>query len=107
MDSATDDPTLRALTIPLPPTLRLSVTEGPCASQSFQSSGCFLTVGRTKRSSVYLKDGAVSERHAEFAWNGRAWTVRDVGSSNGTRINSRPLPEAGGCYGGRSGCKGA
>ena len=52
------------LTLALPPTLKLSVTEGPSSSQSFSSTGCFLTVGRTKRSSIFIKDNEVSEvRH--------------------------------------------
>ena len=50
-----------------------------------------LTVGRTKASRVHIKDPAVSEKHGEIRWTGAGWELRDLGSSNGTKVNGRAL----------------
>lgn len=36
-----------------------------------------------KGNQVHVKDGAVSQNHAEVAWDGKEWTITDLGSSNG------------------------
>ena len=36
-------------------------------------------------------DPYISRRHAEIVWMGSAWGIRDLGSTNGTRINGVPL----------------
>ncbi|PNH05342.1 hypothetical protein TSOC_008410 [Tetrabaena socialis] len=78
----------------VPPRLRLVCTDGPCAGQTFDTdslkSFCF-TIGRVKKAKMYMKDQAVSEKHAEVSWNGLSWTLRDVGSSNGSRVNGAKL----------------
>ncbi len=45
--------------------------------------------------SLHIKDDSVSERHALISWTGSAWQLRDVGSSNGTRVNGRKLRQHG------------
>ena len=47
---------------------------------------------------LQIKDPNVSERHAEIFWDGKAWNVRDLGSSNGTEVNDRPLERQGRCW---------
>lgn len=42
-------------------------------------------------SSPVAQDPSVSERHAEIGWNGTAWTIRDLGSSNGTVVDGVKL----------------
>ena len=54
-----------------------------------------LTVGRTRASKVWIKDSAVSEKHAEIYWDNQAWVVQDKGSSNGTMLNCTPLEAEG------------
>ena len=73
--------------------LRLEVTAGPCAGAVFARPGELLTVGRTSKSKVHIKDAAVSEKHAALAWEGGRWVLRDVGSSNGTAVNGRRMRE--------------
>ena len=75
----------------LPHTLSLEIVDGPCSGASFAPSGTQLAVGRTKASQIWLKDSAVSEKHAVFAWEQAAWTLQDMGSSNGTLVNGRAL----------------
>ena len=36
-------------------------------------------------------DPYISRRHAEIVWMGTAWGIRDLGSTNGTRVNGIPL----------------
>jgi hypothetical protein len=36
-------------------------------------------------------DPYISRRHAEIVWMGSAWGIRDLGSTNGTRVNGVPL----------------
>jgi len=53
-------------------------------------------VGRTKTTAVCLKDGEVSQRHAELLWSaGDGWTLTDKGSSNGTKVNGATIKEGG------------
>lgn len=52
-----------------------------------------LTVGRMPDCDVVVDDPSVSKHHARLSWSameGKA-TVEDVGSSNGTQVNGRPL----------------
>lgn len=80
---------------PQPPALlRLVVTEGPQAGKELDSrKGTTLRIGRTAKSALYIKDGTISEAHAEVVWQEGAWRLRDLGSSNGTALNGRALPE--------------
>jgi hypothetical protein len=36
-------------------------------------------------------DPYVSRRHAEVVWMGTTWGIRDLGSTNGTRVNGTPV----------------
>ena len=45
-------------------------------------------VGRLSGCDIMLGDQSVSGRHARFFWQSGQWIVEDLGSSNGTRINS-------------------
>jgi hypothetical protein len=45
-------------------------------------------IGRgPKGNAVCVKDPSVSQKHAEVVWSGVAWTLLDVGSSNGSALN--------------------
>ncbi len=45
------------------------------------------TVGRSRDCDVVLDDAGVSRRHAELAPGPGGWTVADLGSTNGVRVN--------------------
>ena len=54
------------------------------------------TIGRSADCTIHLTDTSVSRRHAELRPAGSGWTITDLGSTNGTRVNgarasSRPL----------------
>ena len=50
-------------------------------------------IGRSRECDVVLEDSNVSRRHAEIRPSGTGWTVADLGSTNGIRVNG--LPAAG------------
>lgn len=81
-------------TIRVPPRFCFAVCDGPCSGQTLApdlKKGFCITVGRTRASKLHIKDGAVSERHAEICWNGSSWVLKDTDSSNGTVVNGRRL----------------
>jgi hypothetical protein len=51
-------------------------------------------VGRGAQVQVQLTDAGVSRRHLEVALHGDTVLARDLGSTNGTRLNGNPLSEA-------------
>mmetsp|Transcript_101 Transcript_101/g.786 ORF Transcript_101/g.786 Transcript_101/m.786 type:complete len:161 (+) Transcript_101:297-779(+) len=70
------------------------VVGGPVKGKEYNKKwGRRITVGRTARSHLHVKDPEVSEKHAEIQWNGKSWMFKDVGSSNGTEINGVTLKE--------------
>ena len=46
-----------------------------------------IVVGRAEESEVFLDDVTVSRRHAEFRYGAQGWSVRDLGSLNGSYVN--------------------
>jgi hypothetical protein len=48
-------------------------------------------VGRSRDCDIVLADANVSRRHAELRWLSNAWTVGDLGSTNGVRVNGRRI----------------
>ena len=55
------------------------------------------TVGRQDGVHVLIDDATVSRRHAEISYANGAYTMKDLGSSNGTFLNGARL-EAGRVY---------
>ena len=51
-----------------------------------------LTVGRVERNDVVLSGEGVSRHHLRLEWDGIQVLATDLGSSNGTLLEERPLP---------------
>ena len=49
-----------------------------------------IDLGRDRLAEVGLVDARVSRRHAACAWQRGVWSVRDVGSRNGTSVDGAP-----------------
>jgi hypothetical protein len=80
----------------LPPdTALLVVKRGPNAGSRFLLDSDRTTAGRHPESDIVLDDVTVSRRHAEFYRRGARFSVRDVGSLNGTYVNRERIDEAG------------
>ena len=80
-------------TLPLGSAL-LVVVRGPNAGSRFLLDDDFTSTGRHPDSDIFLDDVTVSRRHAEFYRQGDRFTVRDVGSLNGTYVNRERIEEA-------------
>ena len=72
-------------------TALLRVDHGPNAGSRFLLDGDVTTVGRHPSSDIFLDDVTVSRKHAEFRREGTAFSVRDVGSLNGTYVNRQRI----------------
>src|SRR3712207_356963 len=49
------------------------------------------TLGRSRECDVVLDDANVSRKHAEIRPGPQGWTIADLGSTNGTRVNGREV----------------
>ena len=67
-------------------TIRLRGLNGPFKGQSWETAE-LLRVGRLGPLEVVLEDNSVSRNHAEIRFTDRGWRLRDLGSTNGTRLN--------------------
>ncbi len=66
--------------------IRLRGLNGPFKGQSWESME-LLRIGRLGPLEVVLDDNSVSRNHAEIRHTDRGWRLRDLGSTNGTRLN--------------------
>ncbi len=55
--------------------------------------GVTVVIGRSSDNQIVIRDDRASRRHAEIALREGAWTVRDMGSRNGTQVNGRILAD--------------
>jgi len=71
----------------------------PAARLRYDEHECLLypgksfRIGRSAESDVIVKDPKVSRNHAVVEWDGSGFTIRDLGSSNGTYVNGQRLQE--------------
>jgi hypothetical protein len=75
-------------------TALLLVMRGPNAGSTFRLDNDLTTAGRHPDSDIFLDDVTVSRRHVEFYREDGRFTVRDVGSLNGTYVNGSRIEEA-------------
>ncbi len=66
--------------------IRLRGLNGPFKGQTWESIE-LLRIGRLGPLEVVLDDNSVSRNHAEIRYTDRGWRLRDLGSTNGTRLN--------------------
>lgn len=51
------------------------------------------TIGRSRECDIVLQDSNISRKHAEVRPGAQgAWTIADLGSTNGVRVNGRGVP---------------
>ncbi len=66
--------------------IRLRGMNGPLKGRTWEAAE-LLRVGRLEQLEIVLDDSSVSRYHAEVRVTERGWRVRDLGSTNGTRLN--------------------
>ena len=72
--------------------MELVVVQGPDAGRSFQL-GPHSVLGRDPTAAIHLTDAEVSRRHALISAGEGRVVVEDLGSSNGTFIDGRPISD--------------
>jgi len=64
---------------------------GGRAGETFFPSGERTLIGRSPECDVFLDDVTVSRKHAELVRDGERFTIKDLGSLNGTFVNRRRI----------------
>ncbi len=72
----------------------LIVKRGPDAGSKYVLDRDVTRVGRHPESDIFLDDITVSRRHAEFIRDSAGYTIKDVGSLNGTYVERERIEEA-------------
>ncbi len=64
---------------------------GPTPGKTFDLQGASGTIGREANNEVVINDPEVSRKHARLTFQGGAWVIEDLGSTNGTFVNESRL----------------
>jgi pSer/pThr/pTyr-binding forkhead associated (FHA) protein len=64
---------------------------GGIAGQTFHPPEGKTIIGRSPECQIFLDDVTVSRRHAELERTAESFTIRDLGSLNGTYVNRRRI----------------
>ncbi len=70
---------------------RLLGQSSEIAGQVFELAEAKITVGRTPDNKIHIADNSVSSHHAELVLDGSDYSVRDLDSTNGTRVNGEKI----------------
>ena len=67
----------------------LVVHRGPGEGQEFvlEPEAGVIHIGRAPEAGIFLDDVTVSRHHAELRHGAEGWSIRDIGSLNGTYVN--------------------
>ena len=72
----------------------LVYAKGPRKGQKIELGGQRTTIGRKESNTVPIKDTVASSYHCEVVRDLNGYTIRDLGSTNGTLVNNEMVTEA-------------
>jgi hypothetical protein len=72
---------------------RLVSQSSEFAGQTFEMKGPEVTVGRLADNGIQIEHASVSGHHGVFKLDGLDYSIKDLGSTNGTRINGEKVNE--------------
>lgn len=72
---------------------KLIVTTEAQGKIGYEFTEELVTVGRAPDNMIVVEDGSVSSRHAQFERSGDTYRLKDLGSTNGTRVNGMPITD--------------
>ena len=72
---------------------QLVMHSGPTPGKVFPLEGDVITIGREADNGIVINDAEVSRKHTQLVYQGGKFIVTDLGSTNGTFINSKRLTE--------------
>jgi pSer/pThr/pTyr-binding forkhead associated (FHA) protein len=70
---------------------QLTMRSGPNPGKSFPLEAAEIMIGRDTSNGIPINDAEVSRKHAKLTWQGNAYTLEDLGSTNGTFVNGTRL----------------
>ena len=70
---------------------KLTVTLQDGTQNSFDLVDDQITLGRAPDNTLQIDDASVSSRHATLTLTGGDYVYRDIGSTNGSRLNGKDL----------------
>ncbi len=71
--------------------MKLFFLNGPRAGTNMELTPPGVSVGREEDNDIQLLVTGVSRYHAKITFNGSAWSILDLGSTNGTRLNGKQI----------------
>lgn len=76
-----------------PPPLKLAFVKGPREGETLEyKPGSTIRIGRVVRGNeIAIKDAGISTKHIRIVSDSENWIIHDLGSSNGTTLNSESL----------------
>ena len=75
------------------PKLKISLPDGITAAHDLTENS--ITLGRVADNAIQIDDASVSSHHAEFTRDGDEYSLKDLDSTNGTRLNGVYTPRGG------------
>ena len=74
----------------MPKLILTTETQGKLA---YEFTEDLITIGRAPDNMIIIDDPSVSSRHAQLELSGETYRIKDLGSTNGTRVNGTPITE--------------
>src|SRR5713101_333366 len=72
---------------------KLILTTEAQGKVAYEFTEDLITVGRAPDNMIVVDDPSVSSRHAQLELSGEVYRIKDLESTNGTRVNGIPITE--------------